>query len=152
MKRLIFLLGLVVCVAANAQKVYTDSIDFALIVGTDTVIYPDLGKMRAGTLLSVELDYTTLDSNTAYVAPGFSIKGNSFNFAGTLFGATADSIQLDTDDARIVKGSHSDATAIATAQSTLQLVADRNYGKYFGLWFKKGDVTSGKVYYYIQKL
>ena len=152
MKRILIFLGLFVSLYGSGQLVVVDSLDFALLVGTDTVLYPDIGRMRAGTLLSVEVVYTTLDTNDAYVAPGFSNKGNTFNRAGTLFGASADSILLDTDDARIVKGSADGITAVGTAQSSMQFVGDRVYGKWFGLWFKKGSVTSGKAYIYILKL
>jgi hypothetical protein len=154
MKRIFFILGLFVSLYLSGQQVYVDSLDYSLLVGTDTVLFPDIGRVRAGSVISVEIVYTTLNAATSYVAPGFSNKGNTFNKCGTLFGASTDSILLNTANAKIVKGySHmTGISGVATAQSSLMFVGDKSLGKWFGLWFKKGTVTSGKVYYYILKL
>jgi len=152
MKRILIFLGLIISLGLNAQRVYVDSLDFALLVGTDTVLYPDLGKFNSGGMLSVEIVYTTLNNDSAWVQIGGSNKGNTFNNGTMLYGASTDSVQLDTLTQRIVYGAASNVDAVATAQSSVMFVGDRHWWKYLGLRFIKGDVTAGKAYYYIVKL
>lgn len=159
MKRIFLLLSLLgIVFFAKAQKVYTDSIDFSLIVANDTVVYPSLGHFNPAGLLSVELDFTGLNNDSAYVQLGGSNTGTSFNNATSLYGVVVagstvsyDSIRLDTLEQRITNGVASGKTEIATAQSTILVVGDQHYWKYFGMRFIKNDVTAGKVYYYILK-
>lgn len=155
MKGTLLFLVLIIGLAVNAQKVYVDSIDFAAITGADTIIYPDLGRVTLGALLSVELEFTTLNNDDAYFAPGWTNKGNTFNMAGTVFGMTADSVQMDTAvQKRIVNGyvSGSGYSYVSTGQNTMLICGEKSLGKYFGMYFRKGSVTAGKVYYYITKL
>ena len=159
MKRIFLLVGILFVVfSLKAQKVFTDSIDFSLIVASDTVIFPALGRFNTNGLLSIEFEFTGLNNDSAYVQVGGSNKGNTFNNGTSLYGVVisgstvnVDSIRLDTVEQRIVNGVASNVDAIATAQATILLVGEKHFWKYFGLRFIKNDVTAGKVYYYIIK-
>lgn len=151
MKKLFIFLGLFVTIGINAQKVIVDSIDFAGITASDTVFFPNIPRGYAGEMLSVEVDYTSLNGDSAYIKIGGSNRGNSFNNATNLFGSS-DSLRLDTGLAEITNGSAIGIPAIATAQSTIMFVDDRNYWKHLGFKLIKGDATTGKVYFYIIKL
>lgn len=145
MKRIFFLLGLVLSLTVSGQRVYTDSIDFALIVASDTVIYPNLGRWGAMQDISIEFDYTDLDTSTAVILIGFSNTGRTFN--------VLDSVICDTAT-QSVNGHHSTVTGVATAQATTFFTAVeglRTKCKYPCIKFKKNSVTSGKIYYYIMK-
>lgn len=154
MKKLLFVFLAMIPLMGFGQKVYTDSLDVAEISGSDTVVFFSLGRLQAGNTLSVEIDYTAIDTNDAYIAVGFSNTGNTFNYATSLYGASADSVQLDTDDAKIVNGVHSAATAVATAQSTIMFVGNGRdaTGKFFGIKLIKGSATTGVLYFYTMKL
>ena len=79
MKKLFILLGLFVCAYGFGQKVYTDSIDVSLQTANDSVYFFSLGRINAGQLLSVEIVFTTINADDAYIAPGWSNTGNTFN-------------------------------------------------------------------------
>ena len=146
MKRVIFILGLAgLFLCGNAQKVYTDSIDFAAITAADTVVFPSLGRWTGGQQISIEFDYTALDTSGAVIILGFSNTGYTFN--------PLDSVVCDTATLT-VNGNHSTVSNVATAQATTIFVSGdtRTMCKYPAIKFKKYGVTSGKVYYYIMKL
>ena len=152
MKKLFVILGLLIPAIFYGQRVYTDSIDVSLLVANDTTVFPELNRINAGGIYSIEIVFTTFNDDDAYFAVGYSNIGNTFNFASKLFGASTDSVVLSTATGRIVNGAHSSVEAIATKQSTKLFTGEIVGCKFPGLYLNKGSVTSGKLYYYILKL
>lgn len=155
MRKILILILCSLSTFMHAQMIRTDSLDLSLQVANDTVIFPLLGyAYDATSMLAVEFVYTGLDQDDAYLGVGYSNTGITFNFASTLFGASADSVQLDvTTNKKIVNGAYSGMTAVATKQASMMFVGsvESGKGKYFGIYVNKGSVTSGKIYYYIRQ-
>lgn len=83
MKKLVFILGLIICVSSFGQrKNWIDSLDISEVVGSDTSFYVSVNDRDFGTAYSVEINYETLSQDDWTFAIGYSngeVAGDSYN-------------------------------------------------------------------------
>lgn len=142
MKRLLLIsIFALVTLSIFAQPVKYDTVRMGRLV-TDTCIFI---PAKIGRLCTIEFDYTTLNANNAKVQVGYSLIGNTFNWAFEhVLNVTADKV--------VVNGKYPGKALILTAQATWMTSIKEEAAIYFVIKVYKGSVTSGNLCYSYKQL